>query len=81
MMVQQVLCWQAWMVAKVAGGVDAMARRVGRIRGEDAERGNISTQQVIWIAVGAALAIAAAGVITVLVMNKVNGIDLDTPNP
>lgn len=80
-MMQQLWCWQVWMVAKVTGGVDVLARRLAGSRGQDAERGNITTQQVIWIAVGAAVAIAAAGAITVLIMNKVNSIDLDTPNP
>lgn len=74
------MCWQVWIVAKVAGGYDLLADRIETAR-RDSERGNITTQQVIWIAVGAALAVAAAGVITVMVMNKVNSINLDTPTP
>ena len=79
-MKQQVMCWQVWMLAKVVGGYDRLADRVAAAR-RDGERGNITTQQVIWIAVGAALAIAVAAAVTVMVMNKVHSINLDTPTP
>lgn len=71
----------AYLTATIVAAIAAAGHRGAAVRAAGTDRGNITTQQVIWIAVGSMLAIGAAAIIVAIVMAKVNSIDLDTPTP